>query len=280
MPEPAPKQPSALDDYLFDLRGYLILEGAVGADHIAELNDALDRFPSMEWGEWHGNVQRFDNNGAAGLELQNIVEGGEPFERLIDNPGWIEYMRRYCGEQESYVEGLFIDECFASVRRSGGFFPVHSGGYRGAIRGAYRYNNGVFRCGQVNALLALTDIGPGDGGTLIVPGSHKSNFPHPMDMYLDSEGNPVPMDNLPGAIEVNLRRGDAVLFCDGTTHGASSRTNPGERRAVIYRYGVSWGSTRYGYKYSKELLERLTPEQRKILEPISPREPEITRTKK
>ena len=28
-------------------------------------------------------------------------------------------------------------------------------------------------------LLALTDIGPGDGGTMIIPGSHKSNFQHP-----------------------------------------------------------------------------------------------------
>jgi ectoine hydroxylase-related dioxygenase (phytanoyl-CoA dioxygenase family) len=27
--------------------------------------------------------------------------------------------------------------------------------------------------------VALTDIGEGDGPTMVVPGSHKSNFPHP-----------------------------------------------------------------------------------------------------
>ncbi len=267
------KKPSDLDDYLFDLRGYLILEGAVDAEHVAELNGALDSFPSLEWGEWHGNVQRFDNNGAAGVELQNIVEGGEAFERLIDHPSWIDYVRHYCGEEDSYVEGLYIDECFASIRRSGGFFPVHSGGYRGALRGAFHYNNGVFRCGQVNILVALTDIGSGDGGTMVVPGSHKSNFPHPMNRYFDTDGRPVPMDALPGAIEVQLQKGDALLFCDGISHGASSRANPGERRAVIYRYGVSWGSTRYGYEYSHALLERLSPVRRAILEPIRPRRP-------
>ena len=74
----------AIDDYLFDLRGYLILENAIDAGHVADLNAAFDAFPSLEWGEWWGNVQRFDNNGAAGIELQNIVEAGEPFERLID----------------------------------------------------------------------------------------------------------------------------------------------------------------------------------------------------
>jgi hypothetical protein len=96
---------SEYQDYLFDLRGYLILRNAVDAGHVAELNAALDDFPPLEFGEWHGNVQRFDNNGDAGVELQNVVEGGEPFERLIDHPSWIGLMRRYRGEQDLYVRG-------------------------------------------------------------------------------------------------------------------------------------------------------------------------------
>lgn len=94
-----------------------------------------------------------------------------------------------------------------------------------------------------------------------------------MDVYVDAEGKPVPMDELVGAEPVYLQKGDALLFCDGVSHGASSRTNPGERRAVIYRYGPSWGSTRYGYRYSEELLARLTPGRRKILRPIAQRHP-------
>lgn len=258
----------ALRDYLFDLRGYLILENAVDAHHIDELNAVLDAFPALEWGQWHGNVQRFDNNGAAGIELQNIVEAGEPFERLIDHPSWIGLLRRYCGEAESYVEGLYIDECFASIRRSGGFFPLHSGGYRGAMRGQYRYLNGVFRCGQINILLALTEIGPGDGATMIIPASHKANFPHPQ-----ASNELARMDSFEGAVQVYLKKGDALLFVDGLAHGASERVNPGERRVVIYRYGVSWGSTRYGYRYSNELLARLSPERRKVLQPVAPRLP-------
>jgi hypothetical protein len=262
------RTPSSLDDFFFDLNGFLILRGAVDPAHVADLNAALLAFPELAWGEWHGNVQRFDNNGKAGVELQNIVEGGEPFERLIDHPSWIDYLRRYCGEEKSYVQGLYIDECFASIRREGGFFPVHSGGYQGAMRGQYRYKDGVFRCGQVNVLLALTDVGPGDGGTMVIPGSHKSSLPHPQ-----VERGTNPMDALEGAVEVHLNAGDALLFVDGLMHGASSRTNPGERRVVIYRYGVSWGNTRYGYQYSPELLARLTPERRKILQPIAPRLP-------
>jgi ectoine hydroxylase-related dioxygenase (phytanoyl-CoA dioxygenase family) len=262
-------------DFFFDLRGYVILENAVDAGHIAELNAALDTFPELPYLGWHGNVQRMDNNKAAGAELQNIVEAGEPFERLIDHPSWIGRLKRYCGEIDSYVEGLFIDECFASIRRTGGFFPIHSGGHEGQVRNQYRFLNGKFRCGQCNILLALTDIGPGDGGTMVIPGSHKSNMKHPdIDrLALRKPGEPQKMDHLVGAVEVHLKKGDALLFVDGIAHGASARTNPGERRVVIYRYGPSWGNTRYGYRYSQELLNRLTPERRKILEPITPRRP-------
>lgn len=72
----------------------------------------------------------------------------------------------------------------APVRGPSGHHPVHSGGFRGALRGAYHYANGVFRCGQCNIILALTDIGPGDGATMVIPGSHKSNFAHPSSSLL------------------------------------------------------------------------------------------------
>ncbi len=236
------RQPTALDDFLFDLRGYIILKNAVEPELIDALNHTVDEFPPLEYGQWYGNAQRRDYHAATGLELHNCVEAGEPFERLIDHPSWINYMRHYCGEEKSYAAGLFIDECILSVRRSGGHHPVHSGGYQGALRGAYRYGNGVFRCGQCNIILALTDVGPDDGPTMVVPGSHKSNFPHPGAgdyAHLDR------MDALEGAVPACLEKGDALLFVDGLMHGGASRTNPeGERRVVIYRYGARWGSTR------------------------------------
>lgn len=266
-----PHLPTPLDDFLFDLRGYLVLENAVDPDLLGRLNDAFDRLPDIAPGEWVGNAQRRDYTADTGYELHNCVEFDPVFEELIDHPSWIHLLRHYCGEEQSYVEGLFIDECIASVRRSGGHHPVHSGGFKGALRGMYHYKNGVFRCGQCNILLALTDIGPGDGPTMVVPGSHKSNFPHPLaGDYAKGDR----MDTLPGAEAVPMKAGDALLFVDGILHGGSSRTNTdGERRVTIFRYGPSWASTRFGYTYSDALLERLTPERRRILQPVPPIHP-------
>ena len=265
-----PRVPTALDDYLFDLRGYIILKDAVEPALVDELNRVTDTVPQLQFGEWYGNSQRRDYNPATGFELHNCIELGGPFEELIDHPGWIEYVRRYCGEQNSYVEGLFIDECILSVRGPSGHHPVHSGNYQAALRNVYSYRDGVFRCGQCNIILALTDVGPGDGATMVIPGSHKSHFPHP---NAGNYANLDRMDMLEGAVEVHLNKGDAALFVDGIMHGGSSRTNPGERRVSIYRYGVSWGASRYGYEYTQALLDRLTPERRKLLQPVPPLRP-------
>jgi hypothetical protein len=113
------RQPTPLDDFLFDLNGYLILKNAVEPELVDELNAAIDSLPPLEYGEWYGNTERRDYTSSTGLELHNCVELGGPFEKLIDHPGWIDYVRHYCGEEKSYVAGLFIDECILSVRELG-----------------------------------------------------------------------------------------------------------------------------------------------------------------
>jgi len=266
-----PRKPSALDDYLFDLNGYVVIKNAVGAGLLARLNEAFDNFPNLDVMQWWGNAQRRDYTGETGFELHNVVEVGEPFEELIDHPGWIEYLKHWCGDENSYTQGLFIDEAIASIRRSGGHHPAHSGGFMGSTRGTYNYRHGQFRAAQVNVILALRDVGEGDGPTMLVPGSHKANLPHPLlGDYIKGER----MDTLPGAIPIYCKAGDALLFADGIMHGGSSRTNPsGERRVTIYRYGVSWAATRFGFEYSQPLLDRLTPSRRRILQPITPIRP-------
>ena len=171
---------------------------------------------------------------------------------------------------------LFIDENFANLRGPGEAIGIHSGGVDGVTRCQFRYQNGRFHCGQINLLMALSDIGPGDGATMVIPASHKSNFTHPdMGQHQMKGGEVRSADGMEGAIEVHLTAGDAILFVDAIAHGSAKRVNPGERRIVVYRYGPSWGNFRHPYQVSPEFLERLTPRQRKVVCPQPPikREP-------
>ena len=111
---------------------------------------------------------------------------------------------------------------------------------------------------------------------MLIPDSHKSNFKHPhYDRHRMAHGSSA--EGIEGAIEVHMRAGDALLFVDGLSHGSAKRLNPGIRRIVVYRYGPSWGNFRFGYQPSPGLLERLTPERRKIVQPLQllPRAPNL-----
>lgn len=261
-----------LDEYLFDLRGYLLLKGALARDEIRDINGILDNLKDLGHHEWAGWVHGHSYSGGVdGNNLQQIYEGGEPFEKLIDHPSWIEKVKHFVGGRDSFdwQHGpLFIDENFANLRGPGQAIGLHSGGHTGTKRTQFRFHNGRFHCGQINILMALTDIGPGDGATMVIPGSHKSHFLHPQfEQARMKLGETTSLDDVEGAVEVHMEAGDALLFVDAISHGSAERKNPGLRRIVVYRYGPSWGFFRHGYRPSPALLERLTPERRQIVWP-------------
>lgn len=268
-----------MDQYLFDLNGFLILKKAIPEDLLKELNQSLDQHLDLKPGEWRGNVHgHFFSAATEGLNLQQIYEAGPAWEFLIDNPAWIEHVKCFVGGQDTFdaTHGpLFIDENFANIRGPGEAIGVHSGPVPWIKRCQFHVHNQRFNCGQINILMALNDIGPGDGATIVIPASHKSNFRHPEfdkhSMKAKSSG-----DGITGGIEVHLNAGDALLFVDAICHGSARRVNPGQRRIAVYRYGPSWGFFRHPYRPSKALLERLTPERRTIVYPhekiISPSE--------
>jgi len=268
---PDAQPPTDLEVFRFDLNGFIIVRGALSPAQLAAGNASLDRLQHLRKGEWAGHVHGHDYGGREGLNLQQIYEGGAPWEELIDHPAWIERVRTFVGGEGcfDYNHGpLFIDECFANLRAEGEAIGIHSGGHQGTARTLYLVKDGRFHCHQVNVLLAWRDIGPGDGATMVVPASHKANFPHPdFARCAMKAGAAASADGVDGAIEVHLQAGDALIFTDAIMHGSAARRNPGQRRISVYRYGVSWGRWRHAYRPSAALLARLAPARRGIVLP-------------
>lgn len=264
-----------IERYLFDLRGYLVLEQAIEPELLSQLNSKLDEFitmdPPLEHGHWVGAIQAHTFGGEDGINLQQIYEAGPAFESLIDHPSWYGKVLELIGSEHNFDKHhgpMFIDENFASLRGPGQAIGMHSGGCEGAIRTHYRFEHDRFNCAQINILMALTDIGPGDGGTMVIPGSHKSNLKHPdMDKHAIALGQNTSGDGLEGAIEVHMKAGDVLMFVDAICHGSARRINDGLRRVMVYRYGPSWGFFRHPYRPSAELLSRITERQRQIVWP-------------
>ena len=135
-----------MERYLFDLNGYLILRNA--------------------------------------LSPRRWLPATPPMTSSRRRPSWYAKAIHFIGTDDpenfdGHHGPAFIDECFGTIRGPGGAQRLHSGGHVGTIRTRFRYHAGRFHCGQINVLMAFTDIGPGDGATMVIPGSHKSNIRHP-----------------------------------------------------------------------------------------------------
>lgn len=267
---------SDMERYLFDLNGYLVIPGALSADELAACNRTLDTASGFVGSGFRDNVYLHNDPARQeGIMLQQMYEAGPVWERMIDHPSWFAKAVHFIGTDDpenfdGHHGPAFIDECFATIRGPGQALRLHSGGHIGTIRTQYRFHAGKFHCGQVNVLIALNDIGPGDGATMVIPGSHKSNLRHPQTVAIDKRDEQTSVDGVAGAVEVHLKAGDALMFVDAIMHGAARRVNPGERRMTVYRYGPSWGYFRHRFTPSPALLERLTPQQRKIVMPHQP----------
>ena len=278
-----------VQDYLFDLQGYLVLKNAISAADLREMNQWIDdhaAYVEKPWstdgdpkkkGRWiGGHIETHTYNEENGVNFQSIIEGGPVFERLIDHPAWIDLVKKYI---HSSVNGLSIHENFLNVRGPGGYLHIHCGGHVPLSYLTFRQNNtGEWMVGQINVLMALNDIGEGDGPPVLIPGSHKCTEIHPR-LEVDSRGliydsvSGKPAGTAIAMQEMYLKAGDVLLFTDAITHGSAERTNPGYRRTIVYRYSPKYVRERFNYRISEALLQRLTPERRAIIEPNAPRRP-------
>lgn len=233
------------EKYLFDLQGYLTIDDALAPDQITELNDILDGHVASDC-DADMHTHRFGG----------LLDWGEPFRELIDNPPMSPYLAQILGDK------FRLDHVYLDVIRSG-TSPIgatlHGGGHPFDPSQYYRYENGRMHNGLTVVGYNLADVGPKDGGFGCVPGSHKSNFAFPGEWRNMDEGLQACVRRVTGPA------GTAVVFTEALTHGALPWTGAGERRTVFFKYSphpVSWAAGYFDASKYPELSQR----QREILE--------------
>ena len=197
-------------------------------------------------------------------------EGGA-FRRMLCHPRLLPYYTALCGR------GYRLDHSpFILQQRSGAEgFVLHGGAVDDYGRPdwelAYGCSHGMMRCNLLAASLQLVDTAPGDGGFVLLRGSHKANFacPAPIKaLELGGEHGATPA----------MRAGDVLLFTEAATHGTLPWRRPDTRRVALYRFAPA--AAGYGRGYLREggevgsgaawpaaFREGLTPAQAAVLEP-------------
>lgn len=100
----------------------------------------------------------------------------------------------------------------------------------------------------------------------VVPGSHRQRVPQ--DGFLTDatpRGQLPRYCHVPGALQLRVKAGDAVLFPHNLWHAIAPHNGGHERRSVTIRYGPLWCRP-YDYDQISECLrKRLSPRQRRLL---------------
>eukprot|EP00658_Telonema_sp_P-2_P011102 TRINITY_DN14223_c0_g1_i11.p1 TRINITY_DN14223_c0_g1~~TRINITY_DN14223_c0_g1_i11.p1 ORF type:complete len:274 (-),score=39.01 TRINITY_DN14223_c0_g1_i11:500-1321(-) len=230
---------SATEKFVFDLQGFVVLRGVLSADDVAQANAAIDSHKS-ELKERVGTLRNsantsFGGDGSTGRrEAGTMLSWPKPdcnvFRKVLDHPRLVPYLNELCGK------GYRMDHMPLLIAQYKGCegFGLHGGrmNEEGEFLPELAYH---CEAGRIyNPLLAcsvvLSDHNPGDGGFVVVPGSHKANFATPPELV---SGSDELADNL--LVQPSTKAGDVILFSESTVHGAKPWTADHERRLVIYR---------------------------------------------
>eukprot|EP00040_Diaphanoeca_grandis_P009998 m.51231 g.51231 ORF g.51231 m.51231 type:complete len:348 (+) comp21414_c1_seq1:168-1211(+) len=262
--------------FVFDLNGYIVVRGALNTTEVETLNNAIDAhvdesferkdaLRNTEMGSpltGDGTSGRIDLGGMLGWETPHR----DGFRNLLNHPKLLPYLLALCGE------GYRLDHqpfCILQNKGSEGF-SLHGG----PLTSSGRFNPSLqYVCKQgsvYNSLLAmsvaLSDHDEGNGGFVVVKGSHKCNFPIPTDMV---HGR----DMQEHVYQPILKKGDVVFFSEATCHGSRPWTADHQRRIALYRFAPS--EIAYGRSYldqaeggwPKTFVEGCTKQQLAVLSP-------------
>ena len=238
-----------MQQFLFDLQGYLVIEDALSEPEVEALRETID----AQAPESPGGLRRFGGAAGAAGDVPGFLAWGQPFCDLLDHEAILPILRLRLGDcfrlERIYglhavapakgqslhadygVNALHVDS------RSGEYFPQRD----------HRMLNGF-----VVVAWSLADAGPETGGFCCIPGSHKSSFKVPQSVKDD------PYD-APCVVSPPTPAGSVVLFSEALMHGTSPWKGKHERWTLLYKYCVSnltWSNERVPVPDNVELSER------------------------
>jgi ectoine hydroxylase-related dioxygenase (phytanoyl-CoA dioxygenase family) len=222
------------EKYLFDLNGYIVVEDLLTPDEVSAANAAIDaradtiRLRSREQ-KLSGGSPALEGTHGRG-QLGGMLDWPEPdclpFRSALAHPKLATYLNEILGK------GFRVDHqmLLISMEKGAEGHTFHGSSGPGFDPNQYYiFQNGRFHNGLTVAAVQLTDVNPGDGGLIVIPGSHKSNFPCPPDMrkYLAYQEN---------IRQVTCKAGGVIIFTEAVTHGTLRWTSDEPRRTLLTRY--------------------------------------------
>ncbi|MCE9590997.1 MAG: phytanoyl-CoA dioxygenase family protein [Planctomycetes bacterium] len=240
-----------------EVYGYVVIEQAISADLTVRL-----RAKTYEIEEEFRRTGTFKDRSKA-------MFGSSREYFRIDNlphvdPSYLEYVAHpyLVGMAEEIIGGeARLEQSDVHIRRP----PANKAeqGY-GFHRGAgthftWRGNEGLFHCHFVKTLTNLTDLGPDDGGTTVIAGSHKLAHMDAAEVIKAAQDDPRLIH------WVVAPAGSTLLFYEATLHSSGIIRSDNDRVLIIGGYTPTMFQTWQGYEPEPDFVAQAPSELRPLL---------------
>ena len=210
--------------YLFDLRGYLVIQEVLPPAGLAELNRLMDCQELAQPGD-----------DTLSARFGGFLAWGQVYCDLLDHDRIMPYLKAVLGDgfRLDHYYGIYMRAGTESLRLHGGNTPYDPSEF-------YQFRDGRMYNGLTVAAWNLTDTGPAVGGFCAVPGSHKANYPCPPSIQSAHAAHDA-------VVVPEAPAGSVVIFTEALTHGTAAWTAGYQRRSLLFKYSPGQQSWSKGH---------------------------------
>lgn len=237
--------------FAFDVQGYLHLRQSLSGAELDEYRGWVEAAKETD-------VRALNASEPDALAhhinrpVSRVIDADPRFARFLDHPVTEPLLTEFLGADYRHIDN---DLYFT--------YPGYPGG--GWHRGVRAHPTGHviegrFRCPMVKAFFCLTDVGPGEGEFVVVPGSHKAAF------EVDTRRIDLPGQH----IFDDVRAGNVILFNEALLHNGRPNPSGKTRQTIIVNFGREDAGVWEGYRPLERTLAAVSARQREILSNANP----------
>ena len=243
----------------FDIYGFVMLQDVLTPDEVSRMKDALHRMKADS--DLKSKRVYTSRRREHYILMGNLIEYDPALLEYAVHPKLVPLVEEVVGGKVRLEE---TEAIINSREANADLEELHkrrynpTGFHRGTQHGWGTYiEQNKFHCIFVKTLAYLTDVGPDDGGTCVIPGSHRLTWPQ--EEMIEAA---LSDDRL--IYQVEATAGSVLLFGEALIHSTTAIRSDKERTILIAGYTPPMVREWPGNEISPEFIETL-PEEIKPL---------------